>query len=321
MVVTEHIKFFGKMPIGKPPGRCIYCGSTDGLTDEHIVAFCLATDAYVPKASCKKCAKETSYLEGYAGRHIFGPLRIHFKIQSRRKKIELGLVDVTFHTERGVEIRRLPRERLPAILTLPILEPPGLFHGRPPTPIKHYQHWTWTADYADARMAEFLKPGDERWWIPATTNPLTFSRMLAKIAHALAVGRLGVDSFVPYLPPLILGKDDNAAHFIGGAAPPTIPLPKVPYSEKTHHHTLTFGCFSSPGKPDLLVATVRLFLHIGSPTYSVIVGEPLPAAMAQLRVPDNLARDATRAHWWKTTGLALIVGAISIGAIVFAFTR
>ncbi len=282
----ERITFFGKMPIGKPPERCIYCGSTEGLTDEHIIAFCLATDAYVPKASCKKCAKETSYLEGYAGRHVFGPLRIHFQIQSRRKKIELGLVDVTFHTKGGVEIRRLPREKLPAILTLPILEPPGLFYGRPPSPIKEYLDWTWMAENANERMAEFLRPGDVRWWIPATTNPLTFSRMLAKIAHALAVGRLGVDSFVPYLPPLILGKDDNAAHLIGGAEPPTDPLPRTPYNEKTHHHTLTFAQFSSPGRPDLLAVTVRLFLHVGSPTYWVIVGEPLPAATDQLIVPD-----------------------------------
>lgn len=282
----KHITLFGKRAFGKPPGRCIYCGSTEGLADEHIVAFCLANDAYVPKASCEKCAKETSYLEGYAGRHVFGPLRIHFQIQSRRKKIKLGLTDVTYHTEGGVEIRRLPREKLPAILTLPILESPGLFNGRPPSPIKDYLDWTWMAENADERMAEFHKPGDVRWWVPATTNPATFSRMLAKIGHAFAVGTLGVDSFVPYLPPLILGGDDNAAHFIGGAAPPTDPLPRIPYSETTHHHTLTLGLFGSPGKPDLLAVSVRLFVHVGSPAYWVIVGEPLAAALAQLRVPD-----------------------------------
>jgi len=64
---AERITFVGKMAFGKPPGRCIYCGSDGGNRgDEHIVAYCLAIDAYLPKASCQDCAAKTSYLEGYA---------------------------------------------------------------------------------------------------------------------------------------------------------------------------------------------------------------------------------------------------------------
>jgi len=268
------------MAFGKPVGRCIYCGldgGPEGLSDEHIVAFCLGVNAYLPQASCLACAKKTSYLEGYAGRQIFGPLRVHFRIQSRRKKIELAPLDVAFQTDQGEEIRRLPRERLPPILSLPILEPPGLFHDRAPSPIENNLWWTWVADNREAYMKEFLKPGDQHWEIRRSDKPIVFARMLAKIAHALAVARLGVDSFKPFLPPLILGENDNAAYLIGGAAPPTDPLPAIPYSDKTHHHTLTLTMMSSPGKPDLIVVTIRLFLHIGSPTYYVIAGEALPA--------------------------------------------
>jgi hypothetical protein len=60
-MVAEHITFSGRMAFGKAPGRCIYCGSdggNEGLGDEHIVAYCLAMDAYVPKASCLSCAKK-----------------------------------------------------------------------------------------------------------------------------------------------------------------------------------------------------------------------------------------------------------------------
>jgi hypothetical protein len=54
--------------------------------------------------------------------------------------------------------------------------------------------------------------------------------MLAKIAHAVTIGWLGLDAFVPYLPPLILGNDENAAYLVGGAEAPTKPEPRQPYS-------------------------------------------------------------------------------------------
>jgi hypothetical protein len=46
----------------------------------------------------------------------------------------------------------------------------------------------------------------------------------------------------------------------------------------------TWSKARSNGKPDLLAVSIRLFLHIGTPTYWVIVGEPLPSALARLRV-------------------------------------
>jgi len=63
---VEHVTLCGNTAFGKPVGRCIYGGSDggkEGLSDEHIVAFCLANNAYLPKASCTNCAKQTSYLD------------------------------------------------------------------------------------------------------------------------------------------------------------------------------------------------------------------------------------------------------------------
>lgn len=288
MTVPEHITFSGRMAFGKPSGRCIYCGSdggTDGLSDEHIVAYCLAIDTYLPAASCQPCAKKTSYLEGYAGRQIFGPMRVHFKIQSRRKRIKLDPIDVIFKKAHGGEERRqIPREKLPPIVVLPILEPPGIFHDQQPAPITKFENWQWIAEDPAIRMNKLLQPGDAGWEIHSEVKPLVFARMLAKIAHAVTVGWLGLDSFKPYLRPLILGENENAAYLVGGAEPPTAPGPAQQYSEKTLHHILKIIPMSSPGKPDLLAASIRLFLHIGTPTYWVIVGEPLPSALERLRV-------------------------------------
>jgi hypothetical protein len=211
------------------------------------------------------------------------PMRIHFQIQSRRKRIKLDPIEVIFQKSDGAEERRqVPREKLPPVLFLPILEPPGFFDQQP-APITKFETWHWIAEDSAIRMSKLLEPEDVGWKIHGDVKPLVFARMLAKIAHAATVGWLGLDSFKPYLPPLILGEDENAAYLVGAAEPPTAPAPAQPYSEKTLHHILKIIPMSSPGKPDLLAASIRLFLHIGTPTYWVIVGEPLPSALAQLR--------------------------------------
>lgn len=273
---------------GEPPGRCIYCGTTgDSLTHEHIVAFCLAQDTYLPNASCSTCSKVTSYLEGYAGRHIFGAMRKHFKIQSRRRRIDLGTVDVEFQKSDGTtEIRQVPRDALPAIVMLPVLAPPGIFSGELPAPIAKFDPWVWMANDLTSSIRPLLRHDEVEGRLVVSINALVFARMLAKIAHATAVGWLGVDAFKPFLPPLILGRHENAGYLVGGAAPPTDPLPPQPYSKKTLHHVLSVIPMSAAGKPHLLAVTIRLFLHIGSPTYCAIVGEPSDETLQRLTIRD-----------------------------------
>jgi hypothetical protein len=138
---AERITFVGKMAFGKPPGRCIYCGSDGGNRgDEHIVAYCLAIDAYLPKASCQDCAAKTSYLEGYAGRQIFGPLRVHFQIQSRRKKIKLNPVEVTFKTGHGRETTRLVAREAPSYGYASFARPTRPLSSEPSSPYKKLRY-------------------------------------------------------------------------------------------------------------------------------------------------------------------------------------
>ena len=279
----EHLLWEGKTRYGVPVGRCIFCGSDggeDGLSDEHIVAYSLGVDAFLPEASCKKCAGKTSYIEGYSGREIFGPLRVLWGIQTRSKKIELRDVPVIFQTEHGEETRLIPRASLP-FLHLPVLEPPGLFHEREPAPITNAQAWLWRSERVKELMEPFRKPGDKSYKFEVPIKWYPFARVLAKIAHTMAVARLGLDSFKPDLPGIILGTDENAAYLIGGAAPPTEPL-DLPVGTRTTLHNLSLTMMGSEGKPLIIVATVRLFTFTGSPTYWVIVGEAGPSAIEQL---------------------------------------
>jgi hypothetical protein len=79
MVDIQGVKFPGY-------GRCIYCGSTGPLKDEHIIPFSLGGKAVIEAASCGDCEKVTSYLDGYLARQIFHEYRAHAGMKSRRPK-------------------------------------------------------------------------------------------------------------------------------------------------------------------------------------------------------------------------------------------
>jgi hypothetical protein len=91
----------------------------------------------------------------------------------------------------------------------------------------------------------------------------------------MAVARFGLDSFKPFLPDVILGKDTNIAYYIGGDKPPTQAHdPRRPDQSVTvteHSISLEVG---NIGNKMLLVARIRLFISSGSPSYTVVVGEP-----------------------------------------------
>jgi hypothetical protein len=59
-----------------PVGRCIYCGSTEDLTDEHIFPRFLWGSAVLPKASCERCRRLTKEFEQTCARFIFGRFRV-----------------------------------------------------------------------------------------------------------------------------------------------------------------------------------------------------------------------------------------------------
>src|SRR5689334_18494616 len=70
----------------QPVGRCIYCGTGDDLTDEHVIAFGLKGHLLLPKASCRKCARITGWVEQQCLRHMLGPFRRRLNFPTRKPK-------------------------------------------------------------------------------------------------------------------------------------------------------------------------------------------------------------------------------------------
>lgn len=66
-------------------GYCIYCGSTDQLSDEHVIPLGLGGRLVLPRSSCSRCSSKTSKLERTCLRTMYGPLRLLYGLPSRRK--------------------------------------------------------------------------------------------------------------------------------------------------------------------------------------------------------------------------------------------
>lgn len=67
-------------------GECIYCGSTDDLSAEHIIPLSLGGKAIITDASCASCRDITSKLEFDVARTTFHMARAIYKLPSRRSK-------------------------------------------------------------------------------------------------------------------------------------------------------------------------------------------------------------------------------------------
>jgi hypothetical protein len=63
-----------------PVGRCIYCGVSYDLREEHIVPFSLGGVLILPKASCRKCENITHRFEYTCARQVFGKLTVRHNL-------------------------------------------------------------------------------------------------------------------------------------------------------------------------------------------------------------------------------------------------
>lgn len=67
-------------------GKCIYCGCTEQLTDEHIVPFALGGNLVLPTASCVACADRTKKYEQRTLRATLGNVRIRHNFPPAGKR-------------------------------------------------------------------------------------------------------------------------------------------------------------------------------------------------------------------------------------------
>lgn len=252
---------------------CIYCGTTEELSDEHIVPFGLGGRWVLPKSSCGDCAKKIGAFEGTCQRTMFGPLRMYFNLPTRRRKERPKKLPLKVKLTPDAEwsFIDVDQEVYPFLVVLPLLRMPDELSGYTTSGERGAavrNLWVREASFRDGTMLHLkalaaelkvaaIEPGGD-------VRVPEFFRMLAKIAHAFAVAELGRGSFSPFLTPMICNADtSNCVQYIGSL-------------QFTEHataglHELSFGSYTC-ARPDIVAVRIRLLASLETPTYYVAVG-------------------------------------------------
>lgn len=253
---------YSASPSFSPVGQCIYCGSTNSLTKEHILPLGLGGNWILPKASCTDCARITGAFEQFCLRPMLGRLRIRLKLPTRRPNERPDELPFDFFDPDGIRRKdTVPVDQMPITCFGFRFPAPGLLRGVVPNESFEGEM---VAKLIGSDMKEHLTSERVKIHLGAI-NVLAFARMLAKIGHSYAVAHLGLGTFEPLLSPVILGTSPFASHLVGGDV--SVPTPEA---EPTLHHVYLQNCTSN-GTEYVLVA-IRLFALFGMPRYHVVVG-------------------------------------------------
>lgn len=244
-----------------PVGKCIYCGSTENLTDEHIVPYGLGGNIELPKSSCKECARITSKFELAVLRGSMRPACIFREIQSRKNHENAPkLYPITLESDGAEKTIEIPIEDYPILVTFPIFGVPGLLLGKDETHgITMTGHIT--TSFGCKPEDTLKKYSGSRIAIePTGDTPVDFAKMIAKIAFSMAVATgafEGADYSKSFVLPSILGKNEDIGQWVGTITDPII-------SAKYHLHRVLIHRDTEKG---LLIGDIQIFSDSETPRY------------------------------------------------------
>lgn len=254
-----------------PIGVCIYCGTLNDLTDEHVIPFSLGGNYVLDKASCHDCAKITSLIERKVTRGFLHEARVAGNMPTRRPKDRPKSLPLKHrHTEDSEPTSTyLPAAEHPGLMHLPLLRGAGVLAGHP------YERGlkvegVETLRFGSDPAATLQRLGSNEMISSVNWDLTAFARMLAKIGYSAAVASCGPleRSRVPLLP-FILGTADDASHWLGSAE---FTL-EVERNKPPHAVGLSLVQDIRDAKHHLLVARIKLFVPSGATGYEVVVLE------------------------------------------------
>ena len=259
------MKDFGKVSYA-PVGQCIYCGSTDDLSREHIIPYALGSNATLPRASCERCRKITGDFERDVLRGPMWPVRVISKLQSRNKHTKAAETESLLIVKDGQEqIVELPLEEYPILLPFLLFPAPAAISASQYTNSIQSSEEPVTISFG-ANPEEVLRKlgATEIKIMPRELKPVSFARMLAKIAYcyAFAEGALKSLDGKSVVLPSILGDRDDIGLWVGITDPSLIAREGI-------LHRLAMMEDKENG---FLVAEIQLFSGSQTPNYSVILG-------------------------------------------------
>jgi hypothetical protein len=144
--------------------------------------------------------------------------------------------------------------------------------------------WQFVAVHDDAKAKEFIKRYGMKLPSKFRHVPESFARLLAKIGYCHMLTLLDPGDFRPICLPYILGEKRNASYIVGGA------FDLAPAEPHNGYVLNTLG-FIETGRM-MLLAEIRLFSNLHTPTYHVVVGDVQGAekieALLKMLAPINV---------------------------------
>jgi hypothetical protein len=246
---------------------CIYCGAAapTELTTEHVIARSLNGTLTLLDASCLQCANVTKSIEEHAAREMFGEFRHVVGARTRRKKTRPNVLPIRKFSDQGEEPVNVPTAPHPGFALTFRFPPAQLLSGEESDQVDLTCCW-----FQARPVPHQLFQGATHVVGSLTSDPVKYTRMLAKIAHGVAVWWLGVDGFTHALKPVIDGKK-NPWTMVGGELEPSPPLGHTCHRVRVQLET--------HGDVDFVMTMIRLFANFGcndggAPVYHVIAGYP-----------------------------------------------
>ncbi len=250
-------------PVSKDVGKCIYCGSADDLTDEHIVPHSLGGRQKLLSASCKNCAKITSGFERDVFHEFFSLVRTKLVLPTYHPKNRPDSFSFMVTIDGKEEVLNFPVSECPTLFMMPKFEKPGYI--RKDTQGKGISMIGLSLHGKESEMRKFkTKYNVESISLTADLRT-SFARVLAKIVYGMIVFQYGLDMIEEaYVLPCILGKKDDVGQWVGCEDPHKSLglLPRERFSYRIDFLT----------NKSEVGARIRLFANYQTPEYLVIVG-------------------------------------------------
>jgi HNH endonuclease len=256
-----------------PVGRCIYCGSTDQLSNEHIIPYALGGyHSVLPESSCEACRRETGSFEAKCTKdnaRMFYALRVALGINSRTGSTDVDQIPVFVIGPDGKRRKvYFSVDDMPPIGIFQYnVPPPGILEGRDPSDVPD-RHMILRMFGSPGGPGESFKK--TRGFVEvARFNQVAFLRMVAKIGYAYAAAAEPEcrEFLLPEVAGIIRGTHDSYLHYIGGgrvfddqdSIPPSL-------------HTMATG-ERVIGDATYTIALVWLFAQLNFPPLHVVVAK------------------------------------------------
>lgn len=251
-----------------PVSQCIYCGSKNSLTDEHIVPFALGGRFILAKSSCAKCAAITSLIERKVLRGFMLEARTVGNFPTRNEKARPKSLPLEIEKDGSYITVELSPGDHPGILTLPIFKPAGFLVNE--DEVEKLSIAATIGIQFGKNINEIGKSlNTKEIKIVQDLDVWAFARMISKIGYCYAVASFGIFPIekVPIIP-FILNQKNNGSKWMGSSD----------FRIDVEDHKPTFALGNIIGKipgysNPVLTSQVKLFADIGAPGYEVFICE------------------------------------------------